>query len=212
MQPISRHQCLIHDGSPSQQLRAIAKVARKKLAENHRCIYLNSGPMIDLMRACLRAEGVEVESEIAKGALVLTAELSHLVDGHFSVDAMMEMLATALNQATKDGYKGLWATGDMTWEFGPEQDFSKLMEYECRLEKFMQANPRLCGICQYHVNSLSQHTIRQGILSHGRIFVNETLSLMNENFIPCASLAQQQSHFQVLDKLVDRLLETHSSF
>lgn len=160
----------------------------------------------------MRAEGAEVESEIAKGALVLTAELSHIVNGRFSVDAMMETLAGALNQAIEDGYEGLWATGDMTWEFGPEQDFSKLLEYECRLEKFMQAHPRLCGICQYHVNSLSQDAIRQGILSHGRIFVNETLSLMNENFIPCASLAQQQSHFQALDMLVNRLLDVHSNF
>ena len=212
MQSVSRHQCLIHDGSPSQQLRAIAKVARKRLAENYRCIYLNSGPMIELMRACLGLEGVAVESEIAKGALVLTAELSHLIDGRFSVDAMMETLTGALNQAIEDGYEGLWATGDMTWEFGPEQDFSNLLEYECRLERFMQAHPRMCGICQYHANSLSQDAIRQGILSHGRIFVNETLSLMNENFIPCASLAQQQSHFQALDRLVDRLLESHSNF
>jgi hypothetical protein len=122
---------------------------------------------------------------------------------------MMETLAATLAQAIDDGYDGLWATGDMTWEFGPEQDFSKLVEYECRLERFLQAHPQMGGICQYHADSISRDSVRQGVLSHGSIFVNETLSLMNEHFIPCASLAQQQTHFQALDRLVDRLLDEH---
>jgi hypothetical protein len=209
MQNGPRHQCLVYEGAPSRQLQAIARVAREKLAGNYRCLYLNSMPMIAGMRSYLAAEGVDVKQETAKGALVMTAELSHLVDGQFDIDSMMETLAATLKQAIEDGYKGLWASGDMTWEFGPEKDFSKLMEYECRLERFMQVNPELSGICQYHVDSISQDSVRQGVLSHGAIFVNETLSLLNEHFIPCATHAQQQSHFQALDRLVDRLLVEH---
>ena len=33
-------------------------------------------------------------------------------------------------RALDDGYSGLWATGDMSWEFGPAKDFSMLLEYE----------------------------------------------------------------------------------
>jgi hypothetical protein len=32
---------------------------------------------------------------------------------------MMAKLEDAVTQALADGYKGLWATGDMGWEFGP---------------------------------------------------------------------------------------------
>ncbi len=39
-------------------------------------------------------------------------------DGSFDVPMMLANLEEALDQALRDGYKGLWATGDMTWEFG----------------------------------------------------------------------------------------------
>ncbi len=35
---------------------------------------------------------------------------------------MLHKLEDALDQALSDGYKGLWATGDMTWEFGSEKN------------------------------------------------------------------------------------------
>ena len=47
---------------------------------------------------------------------------------------MIATLTDALDQACSDGHDGLWACGDMTWEFGPNRDFSKLLEYEYRLE------------------------------------------------------------------------------
>jgi len=40
-----------------------------------------------------------------------------------SLIRMMEILKGSLDQAMIDGYDGLWATGDMTWEFGAKQDF-----------------------------------------------------------------------------------------
>jgi hypothetical protein len=38
------------------------------------------------------------------------------------------MLEDALHQALHGGYRGLRATGDMSREFGPGRDFSKLLE------------------------------------------------------------------------------------
>jgi hypothetical protein len=52
----------------------------------------------------------------------------------------------------KEGYEGLWATGDMTWGFGPQNDFSKLLEYETRLEEFFQQRPTISGVRQYHAD------------------------------------------------------------
>lgn len=52
-------------------------------------------------------------------------------------------VANALDQALDDGYIGLWVTGDMTWEFGPEKNFAKLLEYEWRLEELFHRRPEL---------------------------------------------------------------------
>ena len=146
MDPASRHQCLIYEGPPSRHLAALAEVVRQKLNENKRCLYLNSEPMVAGMRSYLAAAGVDVPHETANAKLVLSSERHHLADGRqFDVDQMIRALEGALKQALKDGYQGLWATGDMTWELGPDKDFSRLLEYEWRLEEFFRANQGAFG-------------------------------------------------------------------
>jgi len=208
MDPASRHQCLIYEGAPSRHLPAVAAVIRQKLSQNHRCLYLNSQPMVAGMRSYLAAAGVDVADVTAKTSLVLSSDLLHL-DGecHFDMDRMLETLQSALEQALKDGYEGLWATGDMTWELGPDQDFSKLLEYECRLEEFLRENPRMGGICQYHVDTVSRKAVRQSVLTHPSIFINETLSMLNPIYRYPDSFTAARTPGPELDSFVNRVLK-----
>ena len=204
MDPASRHQCLIYEGAPSRQLSALAEVARQKLDENRRCLYLNSQPMVAGMRSYLAAAGVDVAHESANGRLVLSSERHHLADGHqFDMERMIAALEDTLNQALKDGYEGLWATGDMTWELGPDKDFSKLLEYEWRLEEFLRANPRMGGICQYHVETIPCHIVREALCVHPSIFVNQTLALLNPVYTyPSANPSSQE-----IESFLNRVLQ-----
>jgi hypothetical protein len=180
---LSRHQCLVYEGAPSRQLSALAASVHNQLNHGYRCLCLNSAPMIAGMRSYLAAANVDVEGALTSGSLVLVSEQQHLVDGHFDPDRLMSTLEETLHRALRDGYAGLWATGDMTWEMGPDRDFSKLLEYEWRLEEFFREHPQLSGICQYHVDTLPWETVRQGLLAHQAVFVNETLSLLNPHAI-----------------------------
>jgi len=183
MAQISRHQCLIYDGAPSRQLPALAATMRQKLSENYRCVFLNSPPMVDEMHGYLIAAGVDVTQESERGSLVLSSERDHLANGRFDPDRMMTMLSDALAKARRDGFQGLWATGDMTWEFGPEKNFAKLFEYECLLEDFFRNHPGLSGICQYHADTLPHDALRQGLASHQAYFTNETLARINPHYL-----------------------------
>ena len=97
--------------------------------------------MVTGMRAYLFAARIDVPDEEMKGSLALSSDTGYLMSGRFDIDRMLRMLDDALDQALNDGYQGLWASGDMGWEFGPERDFSKLLEYEWRLEEFFQERP-----------------------------------------------------------------------
>jgi hypothetical protein len=205
MNSLPRHQCLIYKGSPSLQLSAIAALVRQKMNENYRCLYLNSPVMVAGMRCYLAAAGIDVTYEAGKASLVLSSDLGHLVEGRFDVDRMMRTLEDAIEQALKDGYKGLWATGDMTWELGPEKDFSKLVEYERRLEELFQRHPALGGICQYHADTLPDRVLRQGLVSHPSIFVNETLSHINPNYLRADSYSDQAAMNPELKSVINQL-------
>lgn len=179
-----RHQCLIYQGAPSRNLPGLVPLIKQKLQENYRCMHLNSPAMIAGFRSYLAAADVDVISHVAGASLVLSSDQRHLSQGGFDVEAMMDTLKDAVHQALTDGYKGLFATGDMTWEFGPARDFSRLLEYEWRLDEFIRQNPGLSGICLYHTDTLPYDAVRRGRMTHESFFVNETLSRMNPEYIP----------------------------
>jgi hypothetical protein len=177
----SRHQCFIYKGSPSQQLPVLARILKNKLHEGYRCLYLNSAPMVAGMRSTLAAMDVDV-LEVSKDSLILSSDPAS-PSGDFNSEVMLGTLESQLDQAIQDGYRGLWASGDMTWEFGPEKDFSKLMEYELGLEGLFRRRKELCGICQYHHDTLPQDAMRQGLLMHPTLVVSETLNIVNPYYL-----------------------------
>ena len=179
---VPRHQCLIYEGPPSRHLPALAGTVAEKLKQNFRCMYLNSRPMVTGMQSYLAARGVDVARESKNSNLVMVSEQQHLRDGLFDIERMMDTLSNALDRALRDGYQGLWATGDMTWEFGPDRNVEKLVEYEWRLEEFFRSHPQISGVCQYHSDTLPKDTVRKGFLVHPSLFINETLSVLNPHY------------------------------
>jgi hypothetical protein len=177
------HQCLLYGGSPSRHIPAIGAAIRQNLKQNRRCMYFNRPSMIADLGLHLRAAGVDVRRECETGRLVLTWERPHLLAGWFDMDIMMRLLEEALHEAMDDGYTGLWASGDMAWEFGPQNDFSMLLEYELRLDAFFAEHPEFSGVCQYHGPSLPAEVVRQGLYSHPSLFTTERSSMTNPSYL-----------------------------
>ncbi|SDT91608.1 MEDS: MEthanogen/methylotroph, DcmR Sensory domain [Verrucomicrobium sp. GAS474] len=182
MECTSRHHCLVYEGSPALQLPALTATIQRRLNEGYRCLYLNSKPMVMGIRSSLAALGVDVAAEVQRGRLVLSSDSCVSADGVFDVTGMLGLLEETLDRALRDGYKGLWASGDMTWEFGSEKNFEKLVEYEHRLEEIFSRRPELMGICQYHRDTLPAEVIQQARAVHRSLYVNETLSLFNPDY------------------------------
>lgn len=174
---------MIYEGAPSSHLGSIKATLLQKLKANYRCLYLNSPPMVAGMRWHLAAAGLDLDEQTSRGALILSSEQGHLVEGKFDVEGMLAALRDALQKAVADGYAGLWAAGDMTWEFGSEANLPKLLEYERRLEEFMQKHTRMCGVCLYHRDTLPSHAIQTALETHPAVYVSATLSQLNPLYL-----------------------------
>lgn len=189
----SRHQCFIYEGHPSHQLPVLATAMQKRLQDNYRCLYINSPEIVTGMRLCLQHLKVNVADEIAKTRLLLLSATAVSADGSFDVKLMISHLEDAVMQAVKDGFKGLFATGDMTWELGAQKEsFARLIDYEWRLEKLFHKHSALSGICQYHQDTLSPELVRVALLSHKAIFINDTLSRINSYYSESVPEAEQR--------------------
>lgn len=174
---------MIYAGSPAQQLPLLAALIIEKLKANQQCMYLNSPSMVAGVRSYLAAAGIDLNEQIKRRALVLSSDQEHLIEGRFDVDRMLDRLVDAVHDAQQDGYAGLWASGDMTWEFGNEKNLTKLFEYECGLEKTLRKNPALSGVCQYHRDTMPDELIKDALCTHEAVYLSDTLSRINPSYI-----------------------------
>ena len=179
MEPVSRHQCLLYRGEAAAHLASLALLIRRKLDANYRCLYLNSPAMVAGIRAYLTSSGINVSHAIIERRLILSSSQDHLVNGAFDPWRMMDMLRDTHGEALRDGHAGLWASGDMAWEFGPQRDFATLVEYERALEVFFQEHHTISGVCQYHADVLPDEVVQSGLAVHPALYIDDTLSRPN---------------------------------
>jgi hypothetical protein len=178
-----RHQGFIYNGSTCRPAPAIAAVIKQKLEQKHRCLYFDSEPLVAGLQVDLARLGVDVSLEIARNNLVLSSSLGHLnSDLTFDINKMIAALEDALDQALHDGHAGLWASGDIAWEFGPNRDLAQLAEYETRLETFVSTHEKFSGICLYDAETLPPEAVQTGHEEHPSLFISATESRLNSAF------------------------------
>lgn len=202
MQPDSRHQCIVYAGAPSRKLPTMAAIMYRMMLNGYRCLYMNSPAMVAGIRSYLAAMGIDVAHEHAEAHILFSSE-PVTEGGIFDVDRMLQKLESELDNALKAGYKGLWASGDMTWEFGHEKNWEKVIEYEWKLEALFHKRKELRGICQYHCDTLPKDVVRKGLMMHGAVVTNETLTHLNPSFIQSSALPVEENR---TDPSVDKVL------
>ena len=179
---VSRHKCLIYDGHPSEQLPVVVPLIQEGLRDRHRCLYLGDPEMVRMVESALAEKGVDTAQEIRRGALVFSSDRSHL-DGGFDPQAMVDMLRRLVDDALRDGFHGLCATGDMMWELGSDANFDRLQEYEALLERVFREKP-LMGVCQYRRDTVPPRALREALMTHRSVYVGAHLNRDNLFYLP----------------------------
>jgi len=187
-------------GSPSRHIPMIAAVIKARLEQHHRCLYFNSKPMVAGLQSNLAEIGVDVARETANNSLVFSSHLGHLSeDQTFDIDRMIATLEDTLNQTLRDGYVGLWTSGDVAWEFGPKGDFGQLLQYEMQIEDFVRTHAEISGICLYHAGVLPPDAMRTGHEVHPSFFISETQSRLNPAYRATRQAGPRTSPEEILE-------------
>ena len=206
------HVCTLYSNR-DEQLAAATEYIRGGLERGERCLYIVGEHTPDQFREGLRASGIDVDAEEARGALLLlTKHEGHLQGGNFDPDRMISLLRDAVKDALDSGFAGLSAAGDMTWLLDEADGSERIAEYEARLNQFYPSS-RALGLCQYNANRLPPETLDHGIATHPHIRIGGNILLDNPFYEPVeqavsrsADSGAAQSKLEWLKSAIARLL------
>ena len=102
-----------------------------------------------------------------------TKHQTHLVDGYFDTERMLNMLNGAVEDALNAGFAGLRTCGDMTWLLDDVLGSEHVVEYEALLNQFFRQT-RASGKCQSDESRLPT-----GLLDHAGICAHSTVVVEN---------------------------------
>lgn len=172
------HVCTLYS-SRDEQFVAALEYIRGGLSRGERCLYVVGEHTPDEFRSGLRAAGIDVDAEEARGALLLlTKHDGHLHGGYFDPDKMITMLHGAVKDALDAGFTGLCAAGDMSWLLDEAEGSERIAEYEARLNAFYPSS-RALGLCLYNRTKLPPEVIDHCLATHPHVRIDGNLLLEN---------------------------------
>lgn len=172
------HVCTLYSNR-DEQLAAAIEYLRGGLSRGERCLYVCCEHTPDEFREGLRAAGIDVAAEEARGALILiTKHEGHLNGGCFDPDKMITMLHGAVKDALDAGFSGLCAAGDMSWLLDEADGSDRIAEYEARLNAFYPSS-RALGLCLYNRNRLPAATLDHSLATHPHVRLEGNILLDN---------------------------------
>jgi len=197
------HVCMYYE-TPEEQLAIVRAYIAVGLKRGERCLYVADDRTIPEIVNALRSEGIDVNRERKRGALdLLTSRDAHLLGGRFDCEAMLKLLNDAVDEALKDGFKGLRAAGEMTWILKDAPGTGGAIEYEALMNEFYPRSPAL-GLCLYHRARFEAETLREALRTHPRVVVHEHVC-SNPYFEPPAMFFKRASPRACFDHQIDQL-------
>jgi len=169
------HLALIYKTQEEQFDAAIPFIATG-LARNEKCVYITDDNAAEDVIEAASTYGIDVQDALAAGDLAIADPTeTYLQGGYFDPDEMFEFLREAVSKAKASGYSALRATGEMTWQLGGDPGTDALLEYEARLNDFLDTHDCL-AICQYNYERFSPEVLREVIRTHPDLVYGYTVA------------------------------------
>ena len=176
------HACLIYKNL-DDQLAAVIPYLTIGLERNEQCVFLADPLALEHAKERLTKEGVNVDHEISRGALVLMKDREYLQDGVFVPEVMVRFVDNAIKDALKAGFTGLRGTGDMIWEMSTDLDLKKLIRYEIMMDSFLRGK-KLLALCQYRSGVIPPSFIRHSMYTHPIVVLENKICRANRFYNP----------------------------
>jgi hypothetical protein len=145
----------------------LTRYVAEGLAKGEQCFCIETKRMEERLCVGLRAIGIDVEKEIAKGSLVFLLEDDvYFGGGNFNPSALIDQLGKLIDQSLKSGFSGFRVSGEISRASGDPTLQHQVIEYEKRVDEYF-IDKRAVGFCHYNADKFSDDLLESVIDAHG---------------------------------------------
>jgi PAS domain S-box-containing protein len=199
------HLCSIYENQQDHFAVAVPFI-RIGLERHEKCLYITDAESLEAVRAAMLAGGIDVASALDSGALTLaTKDQTYMRLGRFDPDWMFSYWRDAAEQARREGYDSLRATGETEWVVRGGPGLERWMEYECRLTHAM-AESNAFALCQYNRNLFPPALILDVIRTHPVVIYRLTVC-RNFYFVPPEEFLGEDPAANEVERLLTNVRE-----
>ena len=200
------HLCLLYENKEEQFATAIPFI-RIGLERGEKCIYINDDNSADEVLNLMRTGDIDVDTALKNGSLsIISKREAYLRNGYFDPDEMIQFLKESTDQAKKEGFKALRATGEMTWMLGDEPGIERALEYEAKLNNFF-SNHDCLALCQYNKKRFDPKLLIDVVRTHP-IVVASGIVCKNFYYVPVEEFLKiKNGSRRELERFLQNLIE-----
>ena len=144
----------------------VAPYLSEGLRRGERCWFLPSAKGHVGVRLGLVKQGIDVDREVRRGALVFAdSTAAYAVRGRFDAEETMAVFGAAIEDALNDGFTGFRAAAEMSWVMDVEGGEERIVTYEALL-KSLFSNGHATGLCLYHRDRMPRNVIDGALATH----------------------------------------------
>jgi len=199
------HMALLYS-EEDEVVETIVSYIKFNLESNKRCLYITGDTetklIIDRLRLILNYDNYILNNQL----FIIEREESYSSGGYFNPDRMIGMLINEADIASKEGFKGLAVTGEISWVLEYNDGFDKIMEYECKLNSFVFSKHLISSVCRYNLNKFTDDMIINIIQVHPYILWEKKLH-KNPFYIPVEGYISNQVKKYQVNSLLKNLSE-----
>jgi hypothetical protein len=154
------------------------------LARGERCWFLPSAEGDAGVRRGLTEQGIDVDREVWRGALVFAdSTAAYAVRGRFDPEETMALFGAAIEDALNDGFHGFRAAAEMSWVMDAEGGEERIVTYEALL-KSLFSNGHATGLCLYQRDRMPLNVIDGALATHPIVRAPRTDYRRNPHYDP----------------------------
>lgn len=159
------HVCCFYTTETEHQA-VVTPYLRHGLERAQKVLYVSDSHSKETILGYLRDSGVDPGPYLERGQLtVLSVHDVAARQRHSGPHGAVDWLRAEMEQAKREGYSELWATGEMTWVLWKLPNPDRLAEYEAQLNQFIPNSSCVC-LCQYDRRRFSPQALMNALRAH----------------------------------------------